>query len=207
MNGLVMVCLTLFAAPVARAQDGFMEWLDKLSGPGPFYGFEADVRVFCLWKQQQAITLCFDDTNENIKGLFHVELPIFVSSFGSKLFDDTPADTRSVRVYIAEPFYTWRLHPSFDYGVGAGMIWFTGDGFRTQYRGVITPLHVSFAPFAFGKWAGKRWSRMLLARFDLNYVTEGFIGSVDFQAATKFTHGGEFLKGKGLVLDLSGFLR
>lgn len=44
-----LLFLVLLVTPrVAAAQDGFWEWVERLSGPGPFNGFRVELRLACI---------------------------------------------------------------------------------------------------------------------------------------------------------------
>lgn len=46
---LLLAVLLLGTMPgVAFAQDGFWEWVERLSGPGPFKGFRVELRLACI---------------------------------------------------------------------------------------------------------------------------------------------------------------
>ena len=55
---LAMATLGLFLSASPAYAQGW-RWLEKLSGPGDFYGFELDVKVWCHYDEVAALVCHF----------------------------------------------------------------------------------------------------------------------------------------------------
>jgi len=192
-----IICGVLFALcpAVAHAQDGIVAWIDRLSGPGPFFGPVIEWRTFCTFASVSPDNSCFGD--RNIKRTLVLRAG-WLTSFDNKRFDDTPTDTRAVHMVLVDPIYVSRIHPTLDVGAGAGFLVLTGDGFDPVTRFVLTPLSVSFVPFGD---TGKRWARVFQVRFEERIITKGLSGRENFNSVTGYSRGYEFLPSAGLVFN------
>jgi hypothetical protein len=209
---LLLVGIFAVWPSLASAQDGWFGWLEQLSGPGPFHGGGAAVRLFCVLEDGK-VTRCFTDQNADrnnpIRGVFELRAS-WLTSGDNPRFRDTPADTRSVHAFWIDPVFFVRVDRALDVGAGAGLIRFSGDGFNPLYRMTFTPVSVSFVPFAFaqpGDAGLRRWARVVRLRFEETYLTKGFTGADFGSTDTKFSTGGEFRASAGIVFDFASLIR
>jgi hypothetical protein len=182
--------------PVAvHAQDGFIEWIDRLSGPGSFYGPVLGIRTLCTFEDpSKPDNSCLGD--RNIKRTFVVRAG-WLTSGDNKRFDDTN-DRRPVHAIVFDPVYISRVHKTLDIGAGAGFFVFTGEGFDPLARFFVTPISVAFVPF--GDTTSK-WSRVLQVRFEEKLISSGYNGRQDFGTATSFSRGFEFVPSAAIVVN------
>jgi hypothetical protein len=187
----LLVGLFALAPGIANAQEGWWEWLEKLSGPGPYHGYGVELRAFCV-QPDGTLLPCLSDHSPEIRHLVLLRVSHLWSGDKPR-FSDTPTDRGQVNVTRVEPEYMYRMHPSLDLGVGVGFMRFSGSGFDPIYRLTLTP-QASFVPFALTQSsATRRWARVLRLRFSATYVTKGFKGADFGNLTTDFFKSGEFL--------------
>src|SRR2546425_6015849 len=155
----LVVVLTMNPAG-AHASDGWMEWLEKLSGPGPFGRKYPGVQAsWCLKdssEKAERIAACLRDDGDSIKTLFIVHYG--QSSTGAQpVFDDTPNDIRNIKALAIDPAVMFRLHRAVDVGAGLAFIRFSGDRVDPFWKVGLTPVRISYTPLALspappGKW-------------------------------------------------------
>lgn len=190
---------------VASAQDGWWEWLEKLSGPGPYQGVGVGVRVFCILDDYSVVS-CLSDRRDEIRHLVTVRAA-FLSSGDNTRFSDAPTDTETVRIFRLEPVYLWRAHPALDLGVGLGFMRFSGVGFDSLYRFTLTPLSITFTPGAVPtSVAGRRAARLVRLRYDVTFVTQGYTGADFGNTTTTFSSGAETLSSFKIVFDVGSLI-
>jgi hypothetical protein len=209
---IVVVALCALARPVsAYAQSDFLDWLESLSGPGPFHGYfmSASSRVFCtLGDGEQRASWCLDDTSEKIKSVMTAEFA-FASSDSNIRFTDATSEPQNVlpvhatRVLVN---YQYRFHPMIDLGVGVGAIVFSGEDFTNQTHPILTPLTLTFTPLAFLKGDKAKWGRVLRLKYSERYIL-GDIRAQDFHSrVSKYVKNGEWNTGISLGVDFWPFL-
>jgi hypothetical protein len=209
---IVVVALCALARPInAYAQSDFLDWLESLSGPGPFHGYfmSASSRVFCtLGDGEQRASWCLDDTSEKIKSVMTAEFA-FASSDSNIRFTDATAEPQNVlpvhatRVLVN---YQYRFHPMIDLGVGVGAIVFSGEDFTNQTHPILTPLTLTFTPLAFLKGDKAKWGRVLRLKYSERYIL-GDIRAQDFHSlVSKYVKNGEWNTGISLGVDFWPFL-
>lgn len=184
----------------AYALEGWWDWLDALSGPGPYWGFGVG-HTFCVPGLAPDGQSCWKETR---KDRFEQRLEARVSWLiwdpGGR-FPDDPNDLGSANVWALEGFYLFRLGGRFqvDVGPGIGLLRFFGKNssgeqpFDAIYRFTISPVSFSFAPFA---PKGGDWFRL---RLDSLYVPQGFDGRDFGNGVTSFKTNGEFLTRMAIV--------
>jgi hypothetical protein len=162
------------------------------------------------------IPKCFSDTDKSNPTAPRRAIQMMVLDFGwytsgdNARFDDTPTDTRSVKLFKLAPRYTFRIHPMLDIGAGAGMYRFSGDGFNAFTRATLTPLQMSFFPLG---WLEKstgsyKWAHVIRVEHSQTFVTKGINAVADFNSASTYSKNGEFVASIGIGIDLgSVFLR
>ena len=208
---LVLVALCALARPASvYAQSDFIDWLEGLSGPGPFHGYFMSVgsRAFCTVDDgngQKIKWWCADDSSRAVRTVLAAEFA-FGSSDSNTRFSDAPSEpqnTLPVHATRVLANYYYRFHPMLDLGVGAGAIVFSGDDFTNQVHPVLTPLTLSFTPFGFLHEAKNiRWGRVIHVNFSERYIL-GDIRAADFNsAASKYLKEGEFNRNISIAVDL-----
>jgi hypothetical protein len=203
---VVVAALTLWPG-VAHAS--WWSWLEELSGPGPFTGtfptFSVPLACFADGKRVP----CWNP--QPVKQTIAVAVSRF-NSDGRRRFKDLPADdpgnTDDVNVVPLSGLYLFRPHRAVDVGPGIGVMFFSGSGFDTFARFVVTPINASIRPLVFfNKLRGYAWARVIRLEVDSSFVTKGFKGTDFGNTRTKFESGPEFLTRTGLVIDFGGLVR
>ena len=170
-NALVLLFVMLALASssdlaVAQSGGGGLTWLDKLSGPGEFFGAAFYVR-FCVANGERAIDFkkCRDDTS------------VWLNVGGGYL--RTGADTRedleyrAISIWTFEPSIDWRLPFDiedtlfFEWGIGTGLHRFRSDGFPDFWRVSLQPLRLGFVVKLPDPWE-------VTARLTGTYFVDGF---------------------------------
>jgi hypothetical protein len=168
---MTAVALVVSAAPAA-AQDGW-RWLEKLSGPGDFYGYELGAKLLCKYDDartgrqgevESAISLPCLMKRQAAR---EVDLARRIYAFGvsagylralSNDLQYAPSDEhidRTVHVIAVEGFYDHRIGDlsRLDYGVAVGANWFVGRAFDNFVRTSVEP-RVSFKLFDLRRGTG-----------------------------------------------------
>jgi hypothetical protein len=169
----LLVCLFGLSS-VARA--GFIDLIDELSGPGPFIGYGAEIRVYCtgvenesgkaqplpdFWttgkfksvKKGLSYSRCL--TNElptSQRPSISIDLAFSYSHsfhFGSS--DPANIKDTTVSIYSLAPSIWWNPIPPVAVGTGLGIDTFRGAQFSTFSRLYLNPVKVELKPFAFAK--------------------------------------------------------
>ena len=204
---LAALALALMLNPAAaHASDGWMEWLEKLSGPGPFGGkFPGwQVPVYC-WPNQSI--LCWNDDGEAGKTV--LLLHFGRSSTGlQRVFDDTPNDIRDIHALAIDPAVMFRLHRVMEVGASLAFIRFSGDRVDPFWKVGLTPVRITYTPLALvpaeGKWKVAR--RILKIWVEETYLA-GSLNGADFgNPSSAFKSNGEWKTRWGAIIDLTPLL-
>jgi hypothetical protein len=208
-----LIALSVLARSTnAFAQGEFLDWLESLSGPGPFHGYfqSVNARVFCTVSDggTQIAKWCLDDTSEKIKTVMTAEFA-YASSDGNPRFADAttePQNSLPVHATRVMANYQYRFHPMIDLGVGVGAIVFSGDDFTNQMHPILTPLTMTFTPLAFLKGDKAKWGRVLRIKYSERYIL-GDIRAQDFHSlVSKYVKNGEWNTGISFGVDFWPFL-
>lgn len=210
----ILAAALLLAPSTAQAQV-WWDFIESLSGPGPFQGFGFYVRVACgtggdvrrgleiMWAHE-----CFDDSRSDIRYVVEVR-GLFPGS------DDTrprllvsPADTRPVGIRKWDGVASYRVLPSLDVGAGGGAIKFTGEDVNEQWRPTIIPFSVTYTPLALAD-ASHRYGRIFRIHLETVYIPFGFTGADWGQpglSPTLYSTDGNWVLAGGLYIDLGTLL-
>ena|SRR5437773_5520058 len=195
---LLLLVAAFAAVPsAARAQDGIMEWIERLSGPGKFFGVVGGVRVGCVFGEKDKLDSCLADRGD-IQRMLVIRAG-WLWTGEKRRFDATPDDKRPVHMILVDPVYMFRLHPMVDVGAGAGFMTFSGDGFDTFSRFIVTPFSVTYTP------AGTR-SRFIQLHAQGQIVTKGFTAA-EFGSTANYSKGTEFLWSGGIIFNVGALFR
>jgi hypothetical protein len=201
-----LVFAAAFLLVPAMAHASWIDWLERLSGPGPFIGTGPDLNLLCI-DENNNVEFCGNpltaskarEGGKKIKQTAQVTPEIFIKWPGQR-FDDTSNDDRSVRILKLSTLYEYRFDNGFSLGAGVGVWRFSGDGFDSFNRFDITPVSANIGLFQNSDKL-KPW-RMIL---QLHYIKEGF-KATDFDPASTShynTNGGEWLASIGVNYDLT----
>lgn len=206
--------LILFAALVAlpshawaQDDDGWWGTLQRLSGPGPFWGGGVDIGFICAEDTGPLHPCLFkgipEGRNEFPSQVIALRFA-FVSSGDRERFEDTTGDRRPVHMLELGASYKYRFHRAFDAGFAASWLRFSGDGFDSFPRFAVTPVMVSFAPLATA--SSEAWARIFRIRFEETYITKGFNGADFGSRTTAFSTDAELVRSVKFVADLGALL-
>jgi hypothetical protein len=211
----LLTALLIFWPGMAHAQI-WWDFIESLSGPGPFHGGGGYWRLACGKAANPRVETwdadpnCFDDSSERIRHLVEVRGLIAATDGGERpvLIAD-PADKRKVWVHKIDVVAAYRILPALDVGAGGGYIGFKVDGGPNVYRPILVPMSVTYAPLAV-KGRNYGWSRLLRIRLDVNYIPFGFTGAdwgkPDISTSDYSTDGNWVLSG-GLLFDFGSITK
>jgi len=165
--GLLALACGLIPAPPAEAQAGFIRWLEKLSGPGPFYGGGFELYGFCYGKKKDD-SIAPDFTGDALSAskpqwFFDVNCGkanrtskrLTVGVQFSKLWGDNnlqydasvpeeQRDTVAATIFLGSADFG--VDRALDVGAGLGFIHFTNTPPGGFSRVLVEPLRVTWKP-------------------------------------------------------------
>ena len=205
---LLLVAISMWPA---RADAGWLAWLEELSGPGPFGGYVFGAPVVCLKNGEPAN--CWGLGSAEARQRIVVRFGKFRSLDDKLRFKDLPAsdphNTDPVRVLPISALFTVRTaNRVVEAGVGAGLMRFSGEDFSSFYRFTVTPVNMSVRPLLLidtDSATLKRVLGVLRAELDTTWVAKGFKGTDFGNPRTTFKTGPEFLTRVGIVIDVGDF--
>jgi len=201
----VPVFALLLVACVPRDALAFWGWIEDLSGPGPFWGYQFSFdRLFCVMKSgpdgqpgwthiagrgadADAIA-CMSDS-DRVRAFLTVE-------FLDVWTGDTERFPHAVTWQGVKPIIFYRLHESIDAGVGVGLNHFSGTGFGFWRFSV--PLRARF--YAPGLKSGSRWRAINLS-VQADYLPQKFT-TTDFLAPPGPDMGNEVVPSLFISVDV-----
>jgi hypothetical protein len=201
-----------------------MDFLDELSGPGPFLGVGADVRLACTGAPnevtppaapapvQKAVTspalrwltfrrCLFNDLAPDRRPSVSLNLTFsYARSLSNDLTYPAGTDDTHVSIYSLAPTVWWNPIPPVGVGTGVGVNTFRGPTFSTFSRFYINPVQVEIKPFAFSKdrWLSRKASWFTL-RAGYELIPKGF-DATDFGAIPGTFHTGHEVLPKVMLL-------
>lgn len=165
---LVVLGLALIPARPASAQAGFIRWLEKLSGPGPFVGAGIEIYGLCYGAEKALATdpdpveradntgaRWFFDPNcgraarDQRRLTIGVQLSRLVGDNGLQYDESVPAklhDTVGASIFMGTA--DLGVHRSLDVGSALGFVHFTGAPPGGFSRVMIEPIRVTWKPLA-----------------------------------------------------------
>lgn len=174
MKRLVLIALATLAlglvpARPAAAQAGFVRWLEKLSGPGPFVGAGLEIYGLCYGVEKALPTdpevteraaaaagpQWFFDPNcgraarDQRRLTVGVQLSKLVGDNGLQYDDSVPAklhDTVGASIFMGTA--DLGVHRSLDVGAALGFVHFTGAPPGGFSRVMLEPIRVTWKPLA-----------------------------------------------------------
>src|SRR5262245_2447430 len=122
-----VLLLVFWLAPASARADGFLDWLEKLSGP-KFVGLSGDFQVLCFdvnGKRYKWCDFTRDARNTDVKHMLDARVGYYFK-YGSRFSDVT--DDRGLQSYKLMAVYRYRVEKWLDLGGGIGYMGFHGDG-------------------------------------------------------------------------------
>lgn len=157
---LALIALILNARLVDAS---ILDWLDKMSGPGPFWGIDVSVGVKCFGfpKPTNNQTPAGEALSSGgiILGCV-TRAPLderhftWLVSAGGAIASDNPLNygdsgkskSRAVRLLRFGSSLDYTVHPALDIGAGAGLIYFAGPSFDNFALPYVEPLRFTSRP-------------------------------------------------------------
>jgi len=213
-TGAMVLLGLLFLTPGrAEAADGWLDWLDGWSGPGPFVGAGVSLEVLC-WREDDNAPRIPEDPDQNAdnadpndtKPTFCFEQRLkkpakhtlsaragwYFWKTREQRFSDEPKDTGTVKIVRLEWQYALRVHRLVEIGAGIGLMNIYGDGFDSIQRLIISPLTASIA---FSEEMSPVQVRLRLSGV---YMPTGFVGEDFGNQVTHYETKSEFVPSIGL---------
>jgi hypothetical protein len=194
--------LAFMLVPTVARADGFIDWLEKWSGP-KLWGIGADLHLLCATKDGKALPLCerlvfLNQTRgDDLRHIVDLRIVGYWKRDG-KRFDDDP-DEGPLKAQRLQLFYRYRAARAVDVGAGLGFVRVSGDDFNAFTRGIVTPVSVAVYPAVLGHPTLRGFS----LRAEETYITTGFSPG-DFNNKTTFnSNGGEWNFSLALVYDFT----
>jgi hypothetical protein len=205
------VVVLLGCASDAHAAVG---WLERLSGPGPFFGVMVPLTLRCDpitadghgeggtgrggaatdsratgeavgGGQRFDCTLPTAEQRPRTKGYRLIGVEFWrLWTDQNQLPYENEPVDRGVQVTAALGTLEYQPARQFKVGAGAGVAWFTGDAFDTFARPLVQPIRASIAPLALLK-PGDRWLEFLKIYVNGNVLLGG-VDAHDFGATGDF---------------------
>lgn len=214
----------------AYAHAGWWDFLEAMSGPGPFgNGFVVDFRPWCMvreetaappsdpaqaperrtaiWSGGTAAMDCLTNSNQ-VRGYFELRGGR-VSTKSKPLFDDAPGElVGSIAANEFQAFFMRQIDPTIAVGVGAGLLWFSGDVLdRNPRRLVFTPVSVAFSPLKLF-WRNSTKAGFVLVRFEEVAIVGG-LKATDFnsRSSSAFDVKSDLVRSVSITFDAFTLIR
>ncbi len=215
-RGLVLALLGVLWPVAARAQGGWLDYIEQLSGPGPFKNGPAiSLRVSCFdapadvrdagsatWERPVAWVLSCSRSDRETLGYLEVRAA-WAGTDDQALFQDRPNElVGTTTAHVAELLAMRQFDRAVGVGAGAGWIWFSGSNLDGHPgRLLLTPLSISASPLRLVTTS--RWMQAVTVRFEEQWVTKGFVAT-DFNriSTSTYSSGGELLRSVSILVDV-----
>lgn len=178
LSRLLMLVVLAGCAVPATADAGILSWLDKLSGPGPFWGIEASfaVRCFVVGESNQTGQATRPEGSGFVIGCPKSELKqkefAWFLTIGGAIAEHNPldyddlgrtAESTAVRMLKFGTALDYRVFPALEIGSGVGVRYFAGPRFDNFALPYIQPARMTIRPLL---WSGNDWL-LLSANWDI----------------------------------------
>jgi hypothetical protein len=191
--------LLLTLVPTTVQAQGFLRWLGRLSGPGPFWGLGADIALKCLGVDEpdeapgtpekvrpRVLTgfrfSCPDARLHDRHATVYLVVGGAIAENNPLNYGDAGVQTEStaVRMLKVGASIDWTVHKIVDVGTGAGMVYFAGPRFDNFSLGYVQPVRFTFRPLLISEAAKDHHGWLLLSA---NWqILLGTIDGADFGA-------------------------
>lgn len=230
MIGVLAVAAAVLAPARAEAHAGWWDWIEGLSGPGPFSnGWVVDFRPLCSVRvpppQQRTADAarntedapeqwtsafgssdlsqhCRVNSNE-VRGYFEVRGGVISTAEDKGLFHDKPDELRGkATAHHVQVAFMRQIDPMLAVGAGAGVIWFNGQNIDgTVSRFTFTPFSVAMSPL---RLVNRKNSRLgfLLVRYEEIAIVGGMQAS-DYNklSTSSFKIGNDAVRSISITVD------
>lgn len=180
----LLIVLTLI--PSAVHAQGMLRWLGRLSGPGPFWGLGAEVKLKCIGvdgkEPNKLDSQAVESQSEGLRGIRYPcpdatynpldrHATVYLNISGS-IAENNPMDyqdvgrqeeSTAVRMLKIGTSIDWTVHRTLDIGTGAGVAYFAGPRFDNFTRAYVQPVRLTIRPLMVGKGSRDRWGWLLVS--------------------------------------------
>jgi hypothetical protein len=221
---LCLLFVLIAAWPGSARAQGWWDFLEELSGPGPFYGgVTAVLKPVCFvektpgrddrvvvgwWGKGPAGDYPCLVKSKSVHSYVEVRV-------GHARTDDKPlfSDVQNqllgrAGANLVEGLVMRQLDPAVSIGAGAGVLWFSGSVITSAVpMFTATPISVSVTPFRL-TGAKSRWSRLVVFRFE-EIAIFGTTRAKDFNSASQstFVANTEVKRSFGIDFDVLSLLK
>ena len=203
----LMFCAVFLSVVSTPAHAVSLEWIDHLSGPGPFWGVEHEFRVWCFGGEKVEKLVggkggCISGTKTKHKGSINFTAAY---AFGRKndLSYQAPQVSKRVDILRLGPSFEWALlDRTLELSAGLELDSFLGSGFDNFSR-LAVPLMIDFKPFVTDR-NNTKWNfgNVVTLRAGVLIIPATF-DATDFNAkAGTFHSSSEVLPTVSLIFDL-----
>jgi hypothetical protein len=196
-----------------------IEWLDQLTGPGPFVGVKIDVRALCfLAANERSVAPPWDRQclRDGLRGQSQGEADdmrayisleaVWSSSAKNEMFGSLRFDPRTeTDLFSIRPAVMFRAFRAVDAGLAFGVNRFSGPALTSEFTWISVQPRVVISPFANSR---SRVARAMEFRTDVVFIPEqardDFIERVrrDLPVQPSSFEGGELRLMVGVEVDL-----
>jgi hypothetical protein len=156
---LVLLCCALVQTMAPDRADAWWETIERLSGPGRFYGWSLEARLVCLVDPSgdgKTVTARLPTPLESVTASCKLKDPeVRRGSIDLNMrvvwTDNDPrfANGQRINLTTLAPSMSWSVIPSkdwdiVDFGVAAGVFWFSSTEFPSFNGGFIEPVRLDF---------------------------------------------------------------
>lgn len=229
---VVMMFLAGLTLPrPAYAHAGWWDWLDAMSGPGPFSnGVMVDTRLACRVKKDvpktgdvpttEAVPATADNAawasyftnrecllnSQRVKSYFEVRGGR-VTTEEKPLFTDTPNEPKGrVVAHIVSGLFMRQFDPTLAVGTGVGWIWFSGTNVKGHPgRVAFTPISIAFTPLKVFAPSSRKAGFLVIHAEEIAIL--GRIKATDFDPASKssFSTNSDLVSSIAVTFDFGVF--
>jgi hypothetical protein len=217
---VIVTCCVIMQLAAPAPAHAWWEWLDQLSGPGPFTGLDVQWRVKCIEDMRAGATHleatninpeltlgrflaqlagagCLLEPKTNPLGSLNLSLGR-MWSIHNDLRDASGTERPQVKITRIEPTLSMFVDASkyIEITSGGGVMYFSGDGFKRFHRYYWRPIAVTITPGA----------KAASIRLGMLVTTKGFDAS-DFGAVGTFHTDKEVLGTAEVTVDLARVFR
>jgi len=205
----------------AYAHAGWWDWLDALSGPGPFSnGVMVDTRVACrvetdqpagendaAWASYFSNPECFTNS-EKVKSYFEIRAGR-ITTDEKALFADAPNERKGrVAAHLVSGLLMRQFDPALAMGAGVGWLWFSGSNV-TGHPGrlAFTPISIAFSPLKVFAPSSRKAGFIVIHAEEIAVL--GRLTARDFDPASKssFNTNSDLVSSIAVTLDFGVFRR
>jgi len=219
----VILWLLCLGAP-SRADASIMDWLDRLSGPGPFWGIDFDMQVNCPSRASSSVNQgnrfkvlaanivisCPDERFDKRHVNWYLTPGLGWTKQLNHLGDVPPTNPDATKAIGTDKLGTaidYTVAPAVDIGAGAGFLYFYGPRFVNFARPYVQPFRVAIRPGLFKPGAStESTSSTVRGALAINFSVTMIVGTIagsDFGVpASSFHVHNEFVPEVGISLDV-----